>query len=125
LVDVAKIEKFEDINCWKEARVLVKLIYLECENGKIARDFDTKSQLKRATLSIMKIIAEGFARKSNIEFIRFLDIANASAAEVKSIFYVLLDINYLDEKLVLEYQERVDTNRKLISGLIRYLKTKL
>jgi len=81
--------------------------------GKIERfeDFDTKSQLKRAGLSIMNNIAEGFARKSNKEFIRFLDFANASAAEVKSMFYILEDVNYLEAHIVADYHDKVDTIR--------------
>ncbi|MCF6361486.1 MAG: four helix bundle protein [Cyclobacteriaceae bacterium] len=120
-----KIEKFEDLDCWKEARVLVKLIYEECDKGNLAKDFDTKSQLKRAALSIMNNIAEGFARKSNKEFIRFLDFSNASAAEVKSMLYILEDVKYLDLETVGEYHNKVDVTRKLILGLIRYLRTKL
>lgn len=122
---MAKIERFEELDCWKEARVLVKLIYQECDRGKLARDFDTKSQLKRAALSIMNNIAEGFARKSNKEFIRFLDFSNASAAEVKSMLYILEDVNYLEARIIEDYHNRVDTTRKLILGLIRYLRTKV
>lgn len=122
---MAKIERFEELDCWKEARELVKLIYEECDKGKLAKDFDTKSQLKRAVLSIMNNIAEGFARKSNKEFIRFLDFSNASAAEVKSMLYILQDVKYLEADVVQDYHSKVDTSRKLILGLIRYLRTKI
>ena len=122
---MAKIERFEDLDCWKESRVLVKLIFEECDKGKLAKDFDTKSQLKRAAISIMNNIAEGFARKSNKEFIRFLDFSNASAAEVKSMLYILEDVKYLEPETVKEYHNKVDTTRKLILGLIRYLRTKI
>ena len=122
---MAKIERFEELDCWKEARELVKLIYKECDKGKLAKDFDTKSQLKRAALSIMNNIAEGFARKSNKEFIRFLDFSNASAAEVKSMLYILEDVKYIESNVIKDYHSKVDTCRKLILGLIRYLRTKL
>ena len=69
---MAKVERFEDLVCWQEARKLVKEIYLISEEGKLSRDFDTKSQLKRAALSSMNNIAEGFGKFSNREFIHFL-----------------------------------------------------
>jgi four helix bundle protein len=87
---MAKVERFEDLKCWQDARVLVKEIYLLSERGRLAKDFDTRRQLRRAALSVMNNIAEGFGRFSNKEFIRFLDMSNNSAAEVKSILYVLL-----------------------------------
>ena len=119
-----KIDRFEDLNCWKEARILVKWIYLECENGKINNDFDTKGQLRRAVLSIMNNIAEGFARYSDKEFIRFLEYSDSSAAEVKSMLYVLEDLNYLNSEKLEKYHEQVDKTRKLTLGLIRYIRNK-
>jgi four helix bundle protein len=87
---MAKVERFEDLRCWQEARILVKEIYLLTERGKLAKDFDTRSQLRRAALSMMNNIAEGFGKYSNNEFIRYLDIANNSASEVKVSFMYLL-----------------------------------
>jgi len=88
-------------------------------------DNDTKSQLRRATLSIMNNIAEGFGRISNKEFIRFLGFSEASAAEVKSILYVLEDMEYVEKEKIKEYHNQVDKTRKLVLGLIRYLRTKI
>ena len=121
---MGKIENFEELNCWKKARELVKLIYLECDSGKLAKDFDTKSQFKRAALSIMNNIAEGFSRKSDKEFIRFLEYSESSAAEVKSMLYVLQDINYFSSDKASTYHNQVTEVRKLILGLIRYLRSK-
>ncbi|GCC50000.1 four helix bundle protein [Chryseotalea sanaruensis] len=121
---MAKIERFEDLNCWKDARILVREIYFVCEEGKHAKDFDTKSQLKRAALSVMNNIAEGFGRFSSKDFIRFLNIAQSSALEVRSIFYVALDIGYLTTEKVAELQKLTDDSRNQILGLIRYLNTK-
>jgi len=72
---MAKIERFEDLECWKAARELVNFVYEVSETGKLKRDFDTKSQFRRAALSVMNNIAEGFTRLSPKEFMRFLDIA--------------------------------------------------
>lgn len=118
---MGKVERFEDLNCWKEARALVKEVYIISEEGKLATDFDTKSQIKRAALSIMNNIAEGFGKYSTKEFIHYLDTAHNSASEVKSIVYVLLDLNYLEEAKAKEIQDKADKVKALSLALIRYL----
>jgi four helix bundle protein len=80
---MAKVERFEELKCWQAARELVKLVHLVCDEGKLGKDFDTKSQIRRAALSVMNNIAEGFGRGSEKEFIRFLEIAQSPAMEVK------------------------------------------
>ena len=92
---MAKIEKFEDLDCWKAVRELVNLAFEVSEKGKLRTDFDTRSQFKRAALSSMNNIAEGFTRVSQKEFMRFLDISRSSAGEVKSMTYILDDQNYI------------------------------
>ena len=121
---MAKIEKFEDLKCWQAARELVKMVYVGCEEGKFVRDFDTKSQMRRAALSTMNNIAEGFGRGSDKEFIRFLEIAQSSAMEVKSITYVLIDLNYLPEEKIMEISKKAEETKSITLGLIRYLRKK-
>lgn len=121
---MAKIEKFEDLKCWQAARQLVKMVYVGCEEGKFVRDFDTKSQMRRAALSTMNNIAEGFGRGSDKEFIRFLEIAQSSAMEVKSITYVLIDLNYLPEDKIIEISKKAEETKSITLGLIRYLRNK-
>jgi four helix bundle protein len=121
---VAKIEKFEDLKCWQAARELVKMVYVGCEEGKFVKDFDTKSQMRRAALSTMNNIAEGFGRGSDKEFIRFLEIAQSSAMEVKSITYVLIDLNYLPEDKIIEISKKAEETKSITLGLIRYLRNK-
>jgi four helix bundle protein len=121
---VAKIEKFEDLKCWQAARELVKMVYVACEEGKFIKDFDTKSQMRRAALSTMNNIAEGFGRGSDKEFIRFLEIAQSSAMEVKSITYVLIDLNYLPEDKIIEISKKAEETKSITLGLIRYLRNK-
>ena len=121
---MAKIEKFEDLKCWQAARELAKLVYNACENGKLAKDFDTKSQLRRAALSTMNNIAEGFGRGSDKEFIRFLEMSQSSAMEVKSMTYILMDLAYLDEQSVTLISEKAEETKSITLGLIRYLRSK-
>jgi len=105
---MSKVTRFEDLKCWMAARKLVKEVYTICEMGKLAKDFDTKSQFKRAALSSMNNIAEGFGKFGNKEFIRYLDISQSSVLEVKSMLYVLLDMNYLSEASLNELHQMVD-----------------
>ncbi len=82
------IECFEEIKSWQEARLLVQEVY-RCLKSCGDRGF--RDQIQRASISVMSNIAEGFERNSNKEFIHFLVIARASAAEVKSLSYAGYD----------------------------------
>lgn len=121
---MSKVSRFEHLKCWQASRKLVKEIYSLAESEKLFKDFETKSQIKRAALSTMSNIAEGFGKFSNREFIRYLDTAQSSALEVKSILYVLLDMNYiLPEKFDI-LNRVVEDMRYLTLALIKYLRTK-
>jgi four helix bundle protein len=115
------ISRFEDLKCWQEARKLVKEIYLIAEEGRLSKDYETKGQIKRAALSCMNNIAEGFGKYRSKEFIRYLDTAHNSASEVKSILYVLLDLDYLEKERVTALQEKAEEVKALILAFIRYL----
>jgi four helix bundle protein len=121
---MSKINRFEDLKCWQASRKLVNEIYTLAEIGKLSKDYDTKSQIKRAALSTMSNIAEGFGKFSNKEFIRYLDTAQSSALEVKSILYVLSDMNYVIEEKCNELHQLTDDMRNLTLAFIRYLRTR-
>jgi len=118
---MSNVERFEDLRCWQEARILVKEIYLIGEYGKLAKDYDTRSQLKRAALSTMNNIAEGFGKYSSKEFIRSLHTASNSVSEVKSILYVLPDLNYFESEKIEALQDKADEVKARTLALIRYL----
>lgn len=120
-----KIDGFEKLECWQSARVLVSLVYTACNDGPLSRDFDTRSQFRRAALSVMNNIAEGFGRATDREVIRFLDIAQSSAMEVKSIGYVLIDQNYLPIETVELIQTTAERTKRMIRGLMRYRRSRL
>jgi four helix bundle protein len=121
---MSKVNRFEDLKCWQAARRLVNEIYSLADSGKLLKDYDTKSQIKRAALSSMNNIAEGFGKFSNKEFIRYLDVAQSSALEVKSILYVLLDMNYIIEDKFNELQRLSDDVRNLTLAFIKYLRSR-
>lgn len=117
-----KIERFEDILAWQEARKLTNEIYKLTKEEKLEKDFRLKGQLQAASVSIMSNIAEGFARKTNKEFIQFLFIAKGSSAEVQSLLYVLLDQNYIKEEFFSGIYGLLDKISRMLSNLIKYLK---
>ena len=90
-----KIEKFEDLIAWQKARKLTRQIYKATNQGTFARDFGLKDQIRRAAVSSMSNMAEGFERGGLVEFQRFLGIAKGSCAELRTQLYVALDVGYL------------------------------
>jgi len=117
-----KIERFEDIKAWQEARVLVKIIYDAIKSNKnFTGDYKFKEQIHSAAVSAMSNIAEGFSRRSTKEFIQFLFIAKGSVAEVQSQLYIALDQNYINEEKFNELYSKSDEVARLISGFIQYL----
>jgi len=117
-----KIERFEDIEAWKEARKLVNMIYNISEEGQFSKDFSLRNQIRSASVSIMSNISEGFDRGTNRELIQFLVIARASASEVKSQLYVALDRKYINAEGFQEIYDQATRVISLIDGFIRYLK---
>jgi four helix bundle protein len=118
---MAKVERFEDLRCWQAARGLTREVYALARTGPLARDFRLRDQLTAASVSAMTNIAEGFARYHAKDFIRFLDYAQSSAAEVRSLLYVVLDQAYADAERVASLQRQSDDAKHLTLGLLRYL----
>lgn len=79
-----KIERFEDIECWKKARELTKMVYQSSRDGEFSRDFGLCNQIRRASVSILSNIAEGFERDGDREFLQFLALAKGSCGEVRA-----------------------------------------
>ena len=114
-----KVNKFEDILAWQKAKLLTLEIYKSFGH---CRDFGFKDQIQRASVSIMNNIAEGFERKSDVEFSRFLFIAKASCGEVRSMIYLSFELNYISKEDSRKYYDLSIEISKLISGFIKTLK---
>lgn len=113
-----QIEKFEDIIAWQKAKDLTEKIYQKFDNSK---DFGFKDQIKRASVSIMNNIAEGYERKGNKEFKKFLYIAKGSSSEVRSMLYLALEFNYIKQNEFEELYKLSVEISKMLSGLIKTL----
>jgi four helix bundle protein len=118
---MAKIERFEDIEAWKKARELTKDIYKITSSGSFAKDFGLKEQIRRASVSVMLNIAEGFARKTDKEFARFLVHSHGSAAEVQAALYVALDQKYITQDEFRSLYSLVDKVSSMVMKFAIYL----
>ena len=118
---MSAFQRFEDIEAWQKARELTKAIYSLSNDGQFARDFGLRDQIRRASVSIMSNIAEGFGRGGNKEFIQFLSTAKGSAAEVQAQIYVGLDANHINEEQFKSLYALAQSTGNMIGGLIRYL----
>jgi four helix bundle protein len=119
-----KLTRFEDLTCWQQARHLTKIIYHAANNSTFKKDLRLSGQIQAAASSVMANIAEGFIRRSDREFIQFLFIAMSSAAEVQSHLYIALDQGYIERKQFDEIYEQASKTAMIISGLIKYLRSK-
>jgi four helix bundle protein len=88
---MAKINRFEDLICWQKARIIMKDIYDITRGGNFSKDYSLKDQIRRAGISVMLNISEGFCRKSHKEFKQFLFFAHGSVGEIQSALYIAAD----------------------------------
>lgn len=117
------LNKFEEIEIWKLARVLSIEIFKYTSVEPFNKDFRFKDQIRSSSGSIMDNIAEGFERGGNKEFIQFLSIAKGSCGETRSQLHRALDYNYIDKDIFDKLYEMTITLSNQISGFIRYLKS--
>jgi four helix bundle protein len=114
---VAKAERFEDLIAWQKARALAGTIYRATDSGAFSRDFGLRDQIRRAAVSIMSNIAEGFERGGRPEFHHFLVIAKASCAEVRSQLYLAKDVGYLADDQFNQLHDQAAETARVIGGL--------
>jgi len=118
-----KLTRFEDLECWKESRKLVNMVYDAIAGShEFQRDMRLRDQCKGAAISTMGGIPEGFARRSNKEFIQYLFISLSSAAELQSHFYVALDQKYVNQETFDRIYQQADKVGRMDSNLITYLR---
>lgn len=112
------IQKFEDLECWKEARKGTNQIYTLLKN---CRDFWFKDQIQRAAISVMNNIAEGFWRRTVPDKIHFFIFATSSLFEVRSMIYLGIDLKFFTEQ---EGKNLLDHNQVIMDltfGFLKYL----
>jgi four helix bundle protein len=120
---MAGITRFEEIESWKTARQLTNAIYKLGNQAGFNRDFGLRDQIRRASVSVMSNIAEGFESRTDIQFINFPGTTKASAGEVRVQLYVALDQQYITEEQFKDAFALAETCARQISRFISYLQT--
>lgn len=110
---------------WQKLRLLILAIYQLTEQFPKSEMFGLSSQLRRATISVLLNIVEGDRRKSSKEYLRFLDVADGSLAEVEACLEIALDLGYITDKQysIIEIQRKEIAF--MLQGLIRAIQKKL
>jgi len=108
----------EDLLAWQDAKAFSRAVYQATATGAIAADFSLRDQLRRAAVSVMCNIAEGFGRGGPTEFARFLDIARGSATECYAL--LMRDLSLLPPKTVDDLLLLLDGTQRKIAGLTRH-----
>ena len=118
------IQKFEDLECWQQARILVHMDYKTVNaSSDFQKDFRLSGQFTGAAISVMNNISEGWASQSNAEFIRFLIYSRRSSAETQNCTYIALDQNYISNETFEEIYNQGLKTIQIIDGLLRYLRS--
>ncbi|HLE53542.1 MAG TPA: four helix bundle protein [Anaerolineales bacterium] len=117
------ITRFEEIEAWQTARQLTQRVYAMTNEGLFARDFGLRDQMRRASVSIMSNISEGFESRTTPLFLDFLGRAKGSAGELRAQTYVAFDVGYFDQTQFEEIFDLVDKCSRQISRFITYLST--
>jgi len=115
------IRRFEDLNVWQSARELVKIVYGYTNQGAFQKDFALRDQIRRAVVSVMSNIAEGFGAGSDAEFVRFLGYSRRSLCETQSQLYIALDLEYISKKDFDSVYQKTNVAEKQINAFIGYL----
>lgn len=118
---MASIERFEDIEAWKKGRSLASQVYQVTSSGEFARDFGLRDQVRRAAVSIPSNIAEGFERGGDEEFRQFLAHAKGSTGELKTHFYIALDVGFIHRERFDPLYAQASEIGRMLGGLMKYL----
>jgi four helix bundle protein len=117
-----KIERFEDLEIWQDARVLCKYVFKTTIKEPFCHDYKLRDQIRASSGSIMDNIAEGFERDGNKEFVQFLSVSKGSCGECRSQSYRAFDYGYIEEDTLNELINDTTSLSKQIAGFISYLK---
>lgn len=122
---MSTFESFEEMAAWQEARELTRLVHAVTSRGGFARDSALVDRLRRASVSVMSNIAEGFEPGSRKEFAQFRPAARGSPGEVRAQLCVALDQGYIDEQTFRRLGELTNETSCPAGGLARCLRTRL
>ena len=120
---MAAIKQFEEIHAWQTARDITKQVYQLGDQGKFSRDFGFRDQIRRAAVSVMSNIAEGFESNTQALFISYLGRAKASAGELRSQLYIAYDLKYISKDQFDILGEQIRVCSRQIYKFMKYLES--
>lgn len=112
------IQRFEDVEAWQTARALTRQVYSISMSGAFSKDFALRDQMRRAAVSVMSNIAEGFESRTELLFVDFLGRAKGSAGELRAQFYVAHDVGYISD---VDFRTLSDLCQKCSSQISRFM----
>ena len=118
---MSNYKTFKDLDAWKKARELVKSLYLSTVGFPREEEFGLKLQIRRAAISVISNIAEGYGRQYKKETIQFMFMSKGSLNEIEAQLTVAEDLNFLKSESIQPLYEQIEVCRKLLSGYINYL----
>ncbi|HEX9333899.1 MAG TPA: four helix bundle protein [Anaerolineales bacterium] len=116
--------RFEEIEAWKTARELTRMIYSLTDQGQFAKDFGLRNQIQRATVSVMSNIAEGFESRTQAQFLEYLGHSKASAGEGRCQLYIAMDLKYLTQEQFNQVFDLADKSSRQLARFMDYLETR-
>ncbi len=119
---MAKIERFEDLEVWQEARELCKIVTFLINKTPFSKDYELVRQIEKSSGSVMDNIAEGYERDGNKEFGQFLSFSKGSCGEVRSQSYRALDKKHITQEEFDNLYNKALLVSKMLSGFMNYLK---
>jgi four helix bundle protein len=114
-----QIRHFTDLNAWKEAHILVLLVYKSIKDLPKFEQYALADQIRRAVVSISSNIAEGFSRRSTKEKLQFYSMAKGSLTELENLIYVARDVEYITKETSINILMQINDVGRLITGLSR------
>ena len=120
---MATAKRFEDLEVWQKAKELTNLVYSQSSSGMFSRDFGLRDQMRRAAVSVMSNIAEGFESQTQVLFIQYLGRAKGSAGEVRAQLYIARDQGYISEEEFSKILSLAEICSKQLARFIQYLES--
>ncbi|PIS29099.1 MAG: four helix bundle protein [Candidatus Marinimicrobia bacterium CG08_land_8_20_14_0_20_45_22] len=118
---MSTFKTYQEIEAWQKARELTNRIYSLTKQNEFHKDYALTDQLRRACISIMSNIAEGFERDRSREFVQFSLYAKGSTGEISNQLIIALDQKYIDAHQYKELSDLANEIGKMIGGIISYL----
>jgi four helix bundle protein len=120
-----RIQSHRDLHVWQLGMQIAEEVYALTHEFPADERFGLTSQLRRAAVSVPANIAEGNARDSTREYLRFLAIAVGSLAEIETFLELALRLHFGEERAIRQIEDEIGEERRMLRGLQRSLRAKL